>query len=314
MSDTMKILKSKKSTDHSKYSVFLEKFNNKFGDYFPDNIEHFVNKNHSSHNALRKILGAEAVKFKFTMKIGQEELSPRLRDEFMAQILKIMPKFAGHYAITSAILKWPMYSLMIDVSGRSKKRDIRTSSFITGYAEKFAKISDEDRKNLNKILEQLGQHWAKLRDVNKEFVVKLTTSPTAFTMIGHYGPDDKSCFRHGKENWKHKYKLATYQDTFVFLISAKENDSNKYKVLSRQWGFYNDGLFNICNLYFAKLNETIVEKINHLVFSHLLNKDIKLHKNLINIDRKAQVYHNTGKHDWTFASKEICAIGTQTLI
>lgn len=311
MSEEIKVLRNKQMLGSDVYLSFLEKFNKKFGNYRPDYITDWLIKHKKSHENLRKVLGGESSKFKIQMKIGQEKLSDKLCKEYAAQITKIMPAFWGTYCISETILKWPMYTHNIDVHGTTKKRQIRTSAFITGYAEKFAKISTENKKILNKILEQLGQHWSKLKDIDKEFLITLSTSPVAFVMIGHYGPDNNSCFRHGKENWKHKFKLSERKDTFVLLISSK-NEDNRYKVLARQWGFYNDGMFNICNLYFSKIADGIVEKINHKIFSHLSKQDLKLHRNLISIDKK-DIYHNIGKHDWTFAQKEMNNIPVQTL-
>lgn len=315
MTDDIKLIRSKKHIKPSIYSAFLNRFNMKNGlEYIPHvPIPEFIRKNKENHNQLTAILGGETIKYKIVVRVTQEPMEDDQCAIYQKEIIKILPQFFNHYGLNYAILRYPLCKYNIVVAGKNKPRQINTGKFIMGYADRFCKLSTQQKIDLHKIVQTLGQKWAKLKNFDKEYLISISTSPIAFTMIGHYGPDNNSCFRHGKENWRHKFKLASeYKNTFVFLIKEKTMD-NKYRVISRQWGFYNDGMFNICNLYMIKLQDTIVEKINHKIFEMLSKQEMRIHKNLIAISRD-KVYHNTQKHDWTFAEKSIKQIKEQTLV
>lgn len=312
MSDGISKLRSQICFDSMRYLSWLDKFNVKYGTQcVPITPTKWLKSIVENHTHLQKMIGGHTIKFKVEMRIGQEELAPLRIDHYCLELNKVVPGIWRQYNINqSMLLKWPEYEMSSTIRGIIKKKKIRTSAFIKKYSEKYAKLDDQKSIQLNKILEKIGVEWSKLKNIDKTYYVTVSYSPYAFTKIGHYGPDDRSCFRHQKENWPHKYNLAIAKNSFVFLI--KEKQDNKFLTLSRQWGFYNpDGVFNVSNLYHHIIQDNIVQKINHKIFEILLNKPLNLHTNIIRIS--SRIYHNVGRHDWSFADKNIKTLGQQTI-
>ena len=107
----------------------------------------------------------------------------------------------------------------------------------------------EKQKRVNKIISDLGNHWARARSDKVEYEVNLTTAAMAFMLLGHYLVDDQSCFRNGGCNHHHKHIIASTDDTFVMLVKNAED-----KVISRCWGFASDNykIFSTFNMYLGK--------------------------------------------------------------
>lgn len=313
MSDGVDKLRGQLKFDPYRYLRWLDKFNFKCGLHYPPQPTMWLKQIVDKHKDLQEIIGGHTIKLRVAMVIEQEELSNDKIAFYSNALTKIIPKIWAYYNINGEmLLKWPRYKMTSVIRGVKKTKDIRTSAFIKKYSEKYTTLNDEQTMELNKILELLGIEWSRLKNINKVYYVTVSFSPYAFTKIGHYGADEKSCFRHGRENCQHKYNLASANNSFVFLIKEKIDD--KFVIHSRQWGFYNkvDKVFNISNLYHKVIADNVVQKINHKVFEFLANAQLSISTDMIQV--KSKIYHNAKKHDWSFYNQATCgAIKAQVL-
>lgn len=307
-----------------RYVKWLDKLNVLHGQCYPTSgISKWFTSVKNCHNEVRQLIGGINAGYKININVGQETLSAGKITAYVTKIDLILPRLFSDY-MSSATLSLPITKMTTtnDRGEAQRVRELKVSKVIKGYADRNYKLSKEDSLKLETVLGHLGEEWAKLKNVNKTFYVSIHTSPIAFSKIGHFGTDAGSCFAHGRQNWKHKYVLGEKPNTFVLIIKEYSNDGKKIskKVVSRQWGFYNpaEGAINICNMYASGIIPTLVQKINHKLFSFLLNDketNIKSIPDIINI-RQDLIYHNKGKGtDFTFVHKDKAqGIKTQVIV
>jgi hypothetical protein len=168
-------------------------------------------------------------------------------------------------------------------------------------------------KRLDKALSGLGAVWARSKTSDSELDVTLSTSPRGFALLGHYGPDQDSCFRQGSDKTQHKYILGQSKNTFIITISKFNPKKNKFTNVARCMGFANNSFntFNLANYYFSHgFSEGDGLEAIRLFFEDIWKKESTLIEGKVHIET---IFHNK-YGNWTFVKgKESTEIGRQVL-
>jgi hypothetical protein len=228
---------------------YTKKFIPRNGGYTPNHRSSWIKRIDTTHEKLRKFLGGFRFERKYELKSQQQTAKKSDVESIINSILKIVPDYLEYYTYTTDVFLLPTIP-------QGTHSAIRVGKHVKTHAEQRLR-SDPERaeklKNLDKLISKLGEAWAKSRTNDIELEINLTTSPKAFTLLGHYGPDQDSCFRQGSDKTQHKYTLAQSRNTFVIVISKFDEKKGKIKNLARCYGFTNDAftIFNCSNYYFA---------------------------------------------------------------
>ncbi len=235
------------------FDEFEDWFANKFvprnGGYIPGHRPSWFKRIETSHEKIRKFLGGMRFERKIKLKSQQQSAKKDDVKKIVQEILRIVPDYLEYYGYKEDVFLLPTIP-------QGTHSLIRVGKHLRTHADaRF--INDLDKatklKQLDKLISQLGEIWAKSRTSDLELEVNLTTSPKSFVLLGHYGPDQDSCFRQGSDKTSHKYVLAQSKNTFVLVLSKIDEKKGKVKNLARCYGFTNDDftVFNCSNYYFA---------------------------------------------------------------
>lgn len=196
----------------------------------------------------------------------------------------------------------------------------KTGKALLQYAERYSKVQYPDPNIakafldiLNNDVAKLGEQWAKVKTTDQEVVCLITTAAKAFVALGHFGPDNNSCWGQSGGNCNHKYLLGTIPDTFVCLIkttsSRVEEPLDSKTVLGRLWGFIRNDIVNFCNFYPAPgFCEGNALEICRGAAASILGEhpeDISVLKDKIVVPQERGIWHNhkPGQPNWSFYKK-----------
>lgn len=169
---------------------------------------------------------------------------------------------------------------------KNEKSEVRWGKSIQQYIKRL-KNKDINEQEVNKVLSQLGEKWARCKIAKQPVAIEVTTDPRAFALLGHYPTDQNksgswSCFKQGAGHQMHKYMLALQENSYIILAGEKTGLVDSLNdVKMRGWGIANGDLdiFNVCNVYFYKgTQEAIYLKSLDSFFSEFLGtkKPIKI--------------------------------------
>lgn len=265
----------------------------------------------NNHQQLRKVIGGIRLVKTISLDEGQAKADKKVCQPLINELKKITPMIGTRLGF----LGLDDDALLSPTINTGSHNVLRTGKAINQWANQdyYVVKSSEKLKQVNKIVSDLGNQWARARCEKVEYQVNLSTAAMAFMLLGHYLVDDDSCFKNGGCNHHHKHILGSTTDTYVMLV--KQND----KVISRCWGFASSGytVFNTTNLYLGKgVLEGNILNAKKVFFADLLQKDpkeIEIHENKAEIgyddDRELPYMNDYGV--FSFAAKK--EINTQTL-
>ncbi len=307
---------SSPKSDYKEFHSWFQEFIEREKGYRPENIHSWFKSVEENHNELRKLIGGVRKHFIVRMEDTQSPADIIACKPYIDSIRDNMSTYIDGVHVK--------YSDMLNAN---MPTGIKTSKHIMQYAANLSKIGllkPECRKNVEKAVAKLGEQWAKAKTHKQEITVTISTAPKAFALIGHYGPDDCSCFRQGNTNAQHKFNLAVLSNTFVALfregnIIVDEPKDSK-NVRARMWGFYNpmDEVINFCNFYrqgqFPNGNAlSALKEVCGTLFDTSAD-EIKCTDNIIRIDQSCKVYHNVNsEQNWSLCSKDKKYIDQQIL-
>lgn len=261
-----------------------------------------------THTELRKMLGG--VRVHRTYELGED--TGRLTDEqvfkFYVELESIIKTDPGYTDAMQADLYHliPSRHLAEQYRRTDHHYGTKTSKWITSQLRCLTLYS-ETRKSLDKWLSKLGEAWGRLKGCKDTVSVTLSTSPKAFALVGHYGPDRESCFRQGASRTSNKYMLAVTPQTFVVVIRGCTDDQEEEdceRNLVRCWGWWEPegDVWNVANFYFASgTREAIALRALKKLFTELSGKDVHFFEDKMSV--REIVYHNEYLN-WSFSSEK----------
>jgi hypothetical protein len=280
------------------YEAFIEK---RCG-YEEPRIKQYFDAVQANHKEIRKLIGGLSTEILADLPAFQKPASLSQCRPHINIIKSILPGYLENYEMTDTDLLVP-----------TNKAGMKIGKHINAYISKYSfRLDPYDKKNIDTSISKLGELWSQAKTEEEMLTVRLDTSAMSFVRLGHYGPDNVSCFRQTSENPNHKFDLGRRDNTFVILIRREnadpENLEDSKDTHARLWGFYKplDGTWNFCN-YYANKSFMIgnAQEACRLLASHLLgiapDRTGLLH-NSIQIRRPASLWHNKkdSQPNWTF--------------
>jgi hypothetical protein len=204
----------------------------------------------ANHAALREKLGGVTKVFTIEFKESIIDLDFKIIHPLTWDLVTLIPRYFHEYKLRRIDLKIPVVQ-----SG--KQFGMRRAKHIQFWMKKN-NVSEDIIKVVNNILSKLGEHWSAAKTKDIVMKVMISTDPKAFSMIGHYGPDNGSCFRQRSSNQLHKYHLGRYLNSYVVLVGETDNlmvedtiNNPNAIVKSRAWGLANKDLtiYSVLNNY-----------------------------------------------------------------
>lgn len=288
--------------DFDAFTKWLEVFRSRNGGWYPGDIKGWFDRVNQSHQFLRTKLGGIRREYNISLKSQQKPIAMADALPFINEILNIVPGYLekDKLPLTKEVFLQPTMS-------RGTHQAIRVGKDVRAYAELILRYSLDKASQMKKLdtaLAKLGELWARAKTSETELEATISTSPRSFMLLGHYGPDQDSCWRQGSDKTRDKYALGQSPNTFTVTIAAHKN--NKLKNVARCFGWTNEYFetINTANYYFAdKFSEGDGLEILKTIFSSLWNDKLEMHEDRQYIpedkDGKGQVFHNQYGR-WTF--------------
>lgn len=270
----------------------------KYDSYQPSKLSTWFDSVQDAHLEIRKRLDGFQINSHFDLKDIQRSAEMSSAGPIISHICTILPAYKSTYYLKTQDLLSPT---MRDYKG------IKTSKHISEYA-KVANLSDDQKKELDRLLSALGNEWAKARVKEQKVFTTLSTEAKAFALLGHYGADWNSCFKQGGAKNSNKFHLGECENTFVFLVhdtNCKGVDSSS-KNWARAWGFFDpkQNVVNFTNLYLTKhLSQGNALEIMKLQAAQLLNanpSDVKSADDLIDRSPGLDIHLNNNNDTISF--------------
>jgi hypothetical protein len=290
---------------------FLEWFENKFfkrnGGFRPKDIGKWFDQVEKTHQKLRGFLGTERVSNIYKLKSQQNPVPAEEAQPVIDGIKKLVPQYLEAHGFIDDIFLFPTRQQGI-------KNSIKVSKHLIQYSQAALGAGGEKIKKLQGYVSELGNLWSKYRTTDLELEITMSTTPRAFTLLGHYGPDAESCFRNGSDKTADKFCLGQTPDTFVISISKKQDGKLKdgkpvYKNLARCFGFANKDYttFGTSNYYINPgFSEGDTVGVIRALFEDLWKDKSEFHDDMVYIygseqaGNPASIYQNKyGK--WAFS-------------
>lgn len=219
------------------------------------------------------------------------------------------------------------FSILNDVTTvDNHKREVRTSRFIRRQLEKVVKdhISTVKKNGsaspltFSHIMSTIDRRLSDIAssqliaDPGDEYRMIFTTSAKAFLLLGHYGPDNDSCFRNKRDNEHNKFTLGLCQDSAVIILQLKKKGDKSFSNISRYWAFLSQdhkSAIAVCNGYHSgRMNNNNSRTLLKLGLSKVMNTKVE-HIGVREPDSRddescvvveAEVYHNYKSPDFIF--------------
>lgn len=270
-------------------------------------VENWFHKVQTSKKNLRLHIGGVSLSLKLDIDEYKIPINSAAADGIIVKLMGLIPDYFDTNRIS-----------LKDLYDSTFPSGIKVSTSISKYLN-YIRATQQITKEVNATLSRLGECWSKTKVVKQSLYAHLDTSCKAFVLLGHYGPDNDSCFRHGSGSEWNKITLAEKTNSFVFLLSENNiKDIDKEdNILVRMWGFItgkpNFEVINFCNYYHAPgmLEGNAFDSCRR-VSAHLLGvspDEVICTKNAIEVSNSG-VYHNKRTHqpNWSFhkIGTEIC--------
>jgi transposase-like protein len=163
------------------------------------------------------------------------------------EIYTLIPNYFSHYGYSLAILQQATLTVGSEVG-------MKVSKHISTWMDRSS-VDKDVKEQVCILISKLGNIWSKSRSKKDELYVTVSTTPKAFALIGHYGPDNGSCFRQCAQNQLHKYRLGAFLNSCVILVSRQpiEEKIAPPTVITRFWAAANDkvNIISVCNAYIS---------------------------------------------------------------
>lgn len=298
------LLKLSKHMTHDEFNIWFEKFLKRNGGWHPKNMDGWLKKIDEKHVRIRNLLGGSIRSFNFKINSVQNPLPDEIKSEFVSKLKKINNDIFTKLDISPDHLDYPLVA-------NGTHNVIKTPKFLgtkIAFAYDNGAIDAQQRANINMILADLNNEWPKCKTSSMDIKVTISTTPRGFALLGHYGPDEDSCFRQNSSARYDKYVLAQNLDTFVITMSPL--NMSRPKNTMRAVGFLSQSghVLNITNCYLAPR----FQEGNAIEAIKLLCKEILNFKNPIKLDNYATYDGGTGKIKfflneygrWSFIDKD----------
>lgn len=254
-------------------------FKIRHGGFFPCDIDKWHDKVEENHQDIRNWLGGVRKSIIIKLNAQQNQASEELARPIINSILNTIPDYLNCYGFDESVFLSPSIR-------QGTHNSIRVGKHIRSYAENYLRNDpsrDYTLRDLDRKLAALRTIWAKAKTQPSTLEVTLTTSPRAFVLLGHYGPDADSCFRNGSDKTADKFVMGQSKDSFVLVISKLNEGTSKFEQVARAFGFTSNNFkyISVCNFYYSDgLSEgdsieaikTFVEQINGESYKLLENK------------------------------------------
>jgi hypothetical protein len=323
--------------DQSDFEIFADwyqKFSDKhklhygYAELVPKDYKAWYEQVEANHKKIRQELGGIRHNYRIDLVGGQSAPDQTKLNYIVFEILRYAPKFLEKTGTTLDI-----FTKGIMPNGQKIGRAISAyvREYWDGTLESYNKQYIEVYvKTVQTLLAKLGDLLANSETKDETIVATVTTAPKAFILIGHYGPDEVSCFRHGGQNAHHKYNFGARPETFVVLIKTtnsrmpESEDSKTTRARMLGWYNPNDKIVNFCNFYTRdSFRQAQMEQAAGIIASNILgvpadklkkyNKQFSL--NPINLSDRLNVFQNSKEDqpNWSFTANLKCQIPYQYL-
>lgn len=258
-----------------------------------------------NHQNLRNFLGGTLIERKVEI---QADVGSVSLDEIIDQVTiikNILPEYLHHNGFAEQVFT---ESTIRDGTHNA----IKVGKHISNYAHvwlrnNFTSSAEIDSKNkaIGQAMSKIGAVFAKKKTCSQTLYVTLSTTAKSFALLGHYGPDEDSCFRQGSDKTNHKYTLGANKDTFVLTI-AHLDKKGSIRNVGRLIGFASADfkVFNVFNLYSKKeLSEANAIKTLEVFFSELLQSEVLMAENASAIkkyDKEGDIIFHNKYGRWSF--------------
>jgi hypothetical protein len=252
--------------DYNNFVSWYEKFIKRNAGWSPDPLRQWFDVVEDNHQELRQLIGDVKIDRKYLLKSGTKPLdinTPALRN-IIDTLNDIAPNFIERIGITEDDFKYPVFAEG-NHNGRRLSKLLRDNLVLITRDILGATIV------IDKQISLLGEEWAKCKTSECELTVTLSTTQRGFSLLGHYGPDDNSCFRQGSTSRFDKYIFGQSKNTFILSIKGFDKIKGKERNLARAFGWYANGAFNVRNYYFVEgFQEGDFIEVITMMFSELL--------------------------------------------
>jgi hypothetical protein len=287
-------------TDHpdnfEQFNQWLNNFSRRNGGYFPTDIKRWWEKVESTHTGIRDWLGGVRRQEIFNLKSQQNPLTKEEVAPVIKQIQEIVPDYLKYYGLTDDVFSMPTIQ-------QGSHNAFKVSKHCRSFAEiqlRYDTAKASKIKQLDKILSQLGELWARNRSSDIELEITVSTSPRSFVLLGHYGPDQDSCFRNGSDKTPDKFCVGQTENSFVLTIGKHKAKKEGFTNVMRCFGVTakNHTIINLCNTYISAgtLEGDVLETIR-LFLEKQWGDAVELHEDKVTIqdserDPNLAVFHN----------------------
>ncbi len=269
--------------DFQDFLGWKKKFLERNEGYYPKFEKSWFEKVEKNHEALRNFIGGEMIQRFYKLNSQQGKVDEKDCKHIIDQLLLYLPYYLEEYGYDRSVFLSPTVA-------NGTHNIIRLGKHVRTYAEQRTRegtVSPENLKNIEKLLSELGQVWAKAKTSESELVIAPSTTERGFMLLGHYGPDPDSCFRQGSDKTQHKYIFAQTPHTFVITISKKHPKKPKQINVARCMGFANPSFttFSLNNYYFLpKFPEGDALQCIRMLFEELWKDKAEFHEDIVRID------------------------------
>lgn len=286
-------------SDKSKYLEFVNDFFARRGGSIGD--EDWFDRVDIASQDIRQIIGGTSKTFEIELKDKVSSVPLDKLQKSFKEIEALLPGMFANYGFTYEDLGFQQIP----------KGKLHSGTKWTKFIKHYADNLDLDKAKSDavaKILERLGQDWAKAKNTKAKLYVTLTTDQVAYTLLGHYGCDHGSCFGQTGCNSTHKLRLGQSKNTFVITVSdfkPEDSKSLEDKALARFWAVKDGDYYHICNYYpKPKSDEGNIHSCVKQVMQEIIGSPIKIEEQVMFI-RQDVVYHNQkdGTLNWTIYSE-----------
>jgi hypothetical protein len=232
---------------------FFSDFIKRNGGVYPKNIKRWLSTLDERHERIRKVLGGDRVDMSISAQAVKMAASGPEYEEIVDELVSLFPSYLQDNQLDRNAFASPTIP-------RGSHNAIKISKHFMSYAgrrlEEFpAAVAKQTIERANKCFSKLGAVWGKSSNNEVCASVTISTTPRAFALLGHYGPDQESCFRQGSDKTLDKYVVGQTPETFVATISMpSEKAPSKHRNVARAIGFLSprsDYIFNTFNYYFT---------------------------------------------------------------
>lgn len=274
------------------------------GSYIFPHLKYFFDKNKLVHKELiDKMGGTDILNISMSVEDGQAKLHEDRCNHYQKLFCNLDRGFSNvpvHYFESPLV---------------PTTRNDRNPARVTKYIKKIARDLWGKNKDLDdqvdKILSDLGGEWKNNQSKKGEYNVTISCTPRAFVLLGHYGPDESSCFRQGSSGTLDKWVYGQSPNTSVITIDS-ELDGERENICRILAHFnFEQGSVLIHNCYFIKGVDigtmyTLVQKTCEKILGYKLSRieDCELDPNN-DSEYGRGFYYNNDRHLLVDASKDV---------